>query len=267
MLRQPAVAGQFYPAEGPLLKQQVSGYLEQGSNKRPAVGVVSPHAGYIYSGSVAGQVFSQLEIPRQVILLGPNHHGLGHRGAVWSHGAWLSPLGEVPVARSLAEELLASCPQLAEDHLAHRHEHSLEVQLPFLQLCRPDLEIVPVCLGHLSLTNLIDLGERLGAILKLQGEVPLIVASSDMTHYEPGKVAREKDYLAIERVLAIDPEGLYQTVSHRRISMCGVLPTVVMLAAARLLGATGAELVAYSNSGDVTGDQSEVVGYAGIALR
>jgi AmmeMemoRadiSam system protein B len=227
---------------------------------------MSPHAGYIYSGGVAGKTFASVSIPDQVVILGPNHHGRGHVAAVYANGAWETPLGQTSVASGLARRILGECTMTAEDHVAHRFEHSLEVQLPFLQFRAPRVSIVPVCISRMPLELLLQLGDGLARAIQASDSAPLIVASTDMTHYESGKTARKKDFQALEKVLALDPEGLYEVVQGERISMCGVLPTVVMLRAALALGAREAELIAYSNSGDVTGDQSEVVGYAGVRI-
>jgi AmmeMemoRadiSam system protein B len=265
MDRSPAVSGQFYPARPVELRRQVIGFLAA-AQTRAALGVIAPHAGYIYSGAIAGEVYCRVRVPGRVIILGPNHHGRGHPAAVYPEGNWITPLGEVPVDAAFAARLLAACPVTGADTAAHRMEHSLEVQLPFLQLCRPGLQIVPLCLSHLPLAQLLELGAGLGRLIQAENDPTLIVASSDMTHYEPGPVARDKDRQALDRVTALDPSGLYHTVREGGITMCGVLPTVVMLAAARQLGASSAELIRYGNSGDVTGDQQEVVGYAGVAV-
>jgi AmmeMemoRadiSam system protein B len=264
MTRAPAVAGQFYPGRKDALEEMLLQMMPEEESRKPVIGIMSPHAGYVYSGAVAGETISGIVVPEQVIILGPNHHGHGHPAAVYARGAWETPLGEVPIAEDLARLILQECPFAAEDMLAHRYEHSLEVQIPFLQKVSPRLSIVPICLGHLPLNVLLGLGDGLARSISANRVRPLIVASTDMTHYEPGKTAREKDFLALEKVLALDPSGLYQVVQQKRISMCGVLPVVVMLQAALGLGATESELVDYRNSGDVTGDQSEVVGYAGV---
>lgn len=266
MKRTPAVAGQFYPGQKSALKQLVAQMMPKQEKAEPAIAVMSPHAGYIYSGAVAGKTFSRVAIPETAVILGPNHHGQGHPAAVYARGSWLTPLGEVPIDEELANLILREVPLTGEDQLAHRFEHSLEVQVPFLQAAVPGLSIVPLCLGRLSLDQLLELGVGLGRALVATEPRPLLVASSDMTHYEPGPVARKQDLQALDRVLHLDPVGLYRVVSEQRISMCGVLPVVVMLRAAKALGATRAELVDYCNSGDITGDQSSVVGYAGVAF-
>lgn len=266
MLRSAVVAGQFYPGQKQSLFQTVDSLISSTATEKPAIALMSPHAGYIYSGGVAGQTFSGVKIPDDVIILGPNHHGRGHMAAVFASGAWETPLGQTKISADLAKRILSECPMTAEDLVAHRYEHSLEVQLPFLQFRAPHSSIVPICISHMPLETLLQLGDGLArAILSSRGK-PLIVASTDMTHYESGNVARKKDCLALEKVLALDPEGLYEVVQEHQISMCGVMPTVVMLQAALALGAENAELIAYSNSGDVTGDQSEVVGYAGVRI-
>jgi AmmeMemoRadiSam system protein B len=266
MLRSPAVAGQFYPDRPDVLDQALTRLIPTVVEKRTAIGMISPHAGYVYSGKVAGKSFARLRIPPEVVILGPNHHGVGQPIAVYHRGGWQTPLGPVPIAETLADAILAACPDAAADTSAHRAEHSLEVQVPFLQKLAAPVSIVPICLGRVPLDQLLTLGDGLATVLAGREPRPLIVASSDMTHYESGEEARRKDGLALERVLALDPEGLYRTVRDHRISMCGVLPAVVMLRAALALGATAAELVAYANSGEVTGDQRQVVGYAGVIV-
>ena len=267
MLRAPAVAGQFYPGTHAQLAGQVAAFLETQVEPQPALVAVSPHAGYVYSGAVAGKVFSRVVVPPKVVLLGPNHRGLGAPVALMSQGAWQTPLGEVPLDAELGGELLEQSRLVREDHVAHQYEHSLEVQVPFLQARQPDLRLTPLCLSGLSLEQCQELGRDLAAVIQRAGEPVLMVASTDMTHYESAEQARDKDSRAIERIQALDPQGLYQTVLGQGISMCGVIPTTVCLAAALRLGAGQAELVAYTNSGEATGDMEQVVGYAGLIIR
>jgi len=266
MLRSAVVAGQFYPGRKEVLLEAVESLVGPVVQEQPAIALMSPHAGYIYSGKVAGRTFSGVKIPDEVVILGPNHHGRGHMAAVYASGAWETPLGQTMIASDFARRILDECPMTAEDSVAHRFEHSLEVQLPFLQFRAPHARIVPVCIGHMSLNLLLQIGDGLARAAASCRLAPLLVASTDMTHYESGSTARDKDFLALDEVLALDPKGLYQVVRDQGITMCGVLPTVVMLQAAIGLGAKEAELIAYSNSGDVTGDQSEVVGYAGVRI-
>lgn len=266
MLRSAVVAGQFYPGRKQELQKTVASLMPSTVSVQPAIALMSPHAGYVYSGGIAGRTFSGVKIPEEVIILGPNHQGRGHRAAVYTSGAWETPLGLSKISDELAAKILAECPMTADDSVAHSYEHSLEVQLPFLQVRESQVRIVPICISHMPLDMLLQLGDGLARATSSRSSAPLLVASTDMTHYESGESARKKDFLALEKVLALDPKGLYEVVQEHRISMCGVLPTVVMLQAALALGADRAELIAYSNSGDVTGDQSEVVGYAGVRI-
>lgn len=230
----------------------------------PALGVVAPHAGYVYSGAIAGAVYARVVVPPRVVVLGPNHTGLGRPAALWpAGGGWRTPLGTVPVCGPLTEAL-AACPLVELDRAAHLREHSLEVQVPFLETARPGVEIAALCLGPLDVDECAEVGRTVAAAARAHGA--LIVASSDMSHYIPAAKARVKDQLAIDRILALDPEGLHRTVRREGITMCGVIPATVMLFAARELGATRAELVRYASSGDVTGDTRQVVGYAGLVI-
>jgi AmmeMemoRadiSam system protein B len=263
MDREPAVAGRFYTDDPAALAGQVDRFLAAAGPRVRARGLVAPHAGYVYSGAVAGAVYARVEVPARAIVLGPNHTGLGRAAALWPDGRWRLPTGAVPVDAKLTAAL-ASSPLVEEDREAHLLEHSLEVQVPFLARARPDVEIAALCLGPLSYEQCVELGEHVARAAAEAGA--LVVASSDMTHYEPAERAREKDHRAIARLLALDPHGLYDTVRRERITMCGVVPATVMLVAAKALGATRAELVRYANSGDVNGDTRQVVGYAGVLI-
>lgn len=265
-IRPPAVAGLFYASHRETLEGDVRRFLGVPVPEQSAVGAIVPHAGYVYSGPVAGAVYARLVIPRTVIILCPNHTGLGGPAALDPSQAWRTPLGDVPLARRLAERLLVLAPGLEEDGEAHRREHSLEVQLPFLQVRRADVEIVPICLGRASLPLCREVGEALAALVREEKEPLLILASSDMNHYESRAVGRAKDDLALARIEALDAEGLFQTVLARSITMCGFLPATALLFAARSLGASRAEVAARRDSGDETGDDSSVVGYAGVVI-
>lgn len=266
MTRRPAVAGQFYPGDAGELRAFLEGAVPRDAEPEAALGVVAPHAGYVYSGGVAGRVFGRVRVPDACVLLGPNHTGLGTRASIVSRGSWLTPLGVAPIHEPLADALKAACPLLEEDAVAHAHEHSLEVEVPFLQYRNPSVRIVPVAFLLRSQAEVEEAGEGIASVLASWPEPVLLVASSDMTHYEPDRRAREKDAVAIERVLALDPAGLLDTVKRDRISMCGVIPTAVLLVAARRLGATRGELVAYATSGEASGDFDRVVGYAGMRI-
>jgi len=267
MVREPAVAGMFYPGSAHSLERELARHLREDTVHHELLGCIAPHAGYVYSGPVAGKLYGHLRIPGRVIVLGPNHTGLGARVAVAPHSAWRTPLGPEPLDRDLARLLLEEYPAASTDGVAHGREHSLEVQIPFIQRRRPDAVVLPVVLQHLELSECLELGAALARAIRRSGETVGIVASSDMTHYEPEPVARERDRLAIEAALSLDPAALYDTVHRNRISMCGVVPATVMLEAVRHLGLTGGHLVDYATSGDTSGDRSSVVGYAGLCFH
>jgi AmmeMemoRadiSam system protein B len=222
----------------------------------------------MYSGGVAGAVFSQIQIPEAVVILGPNHRGIGASIALAASGTWDMPQGPVRVNEDLAYSILnAPVPhQIQDDPDAHAMEHSIEVQVPFLQVLRPEVTIVPIALSHVSYTACEEAGEALAQGVRNYGKEVLLIASTDMTHYESQEAARAKDKLAIDRILDLDPKGLYETVAQHRISMCGVVATTTVLITSKVLGATTTELVQYATSGDVTGDYAQVVGYAGFVV-
>ena len=268
-VREAAVAGQFYPESRTELLREVQGYLSKAGDGRrvKALGIIAPHAGYMYSGAVAGAVYAHVEIPRRVIVLCPNHTGLGEPLSIMSTGSFRTPLGDAQIDSALAESLKAGFPLLREDAAAQIREHAVEVQLPFLQAVRDDLVFVPITVGTGQFEVLTALGVVMAKVIAECGEPVLMVASSDMNHYEDDSETRVKDALAIEQVLTLQPKGLFQTVLGQQISMCGYGPAVAMLTAALRLGASSAELVKYATSGDVSGDREHVVGYAGIAVR
>jgi len=268
MIRKAAVAGQFYPANPETLKTDLAA-LTQGDSpaeKRRGVAIMVPHAGYIYSGRVAGKTYASVRLPGRAVILCPNHTGLGEAIAVDEEGHWETPIGRVPVDASLARAVLAACPDARADRLAHDREHSLEVQLPFLQYLAGEVTLVPICVGTLSLRTLLGLGRAVATAVEQDGGDILLIISSDMSHYVPAEIARTQDHKAIDRIVALDPEGLHRVVRQENISMCGVAPAVAGLEAARRLGAVEARLVAYGHSGETTGDLRSVVGYAGVAV-
>ncbi len=268
MVRPPAVAGMFYEARAERLEQDVRSHLRAGGNAspNPAFGVIVPHAGYVYSGPVAGAVYARVSIPSTAVILCPNHTGRGAPASLEPSQAWRTPLGDVKVNRRLAERLRELAPSLEWDSTAHAREHSLEVQLPFLQVLRRDVELVAVCLGAQDLDLCREVGEALAAICSEEPQPPLLLASSDMNHYESRQIGRRKDEQALARIEALDPEGLFTTVVAEGISMCGFLPATALLFAARTAGISKARVVARRDSGDETGDTSSVVGYAGVIL-
>ena len=266
MFRQPAVAGQFYTADGRRLQQELHTLCPVSPKPQRVLGIVAPHAGYVYSGAVAGAVYGSIQVPATVVVLGPNHHGVGARAALFPAGTWQSPLGDVPVAERLAELVAKHAPLVEIDSTAHHYEHSLEVQVPFLQYRRPDVAIVPICLGFGDPERCRELGEGLARAITEFGDDVLIVASSDMSHYEPDDITRQKDRLAIDQMVAMDPVGLLRVCREQRITMCGAVPAAVLLFAAAAMGAATVRLVRYATSGEVNGDLSRVVGYAALTV-
>jgi MEMO1 family protein len=266
MIRPPAVAGRFYPSDPQELTRQIQEYSSGATEKTHALGCVVPHAGYAYSARVAGAVYAAIEIPAQWILLGPRHFPQGQPMAILSEGSFETPLGQAQIDSELAAELARACPLLREDEVAHGREHSLEVQLPFLQTLAANFRFVPVVLATDRYGAMEELGGAVAQVVKAQREPVLVIASSDMNHYESEAITQAKDERAIARILALDPRGLYDTVRSEGITMCGYAATVAMLVAVRELGAKGATLVRHATSGEVTGDLDEVVGYAGIRI-
>lgn len=267
MKRRPAVAGQFYSSSSEVLTRDVSQFTETGLKKERALGIVSPHAGLIYSGGVAGAVYSRIEFPQTFIILGPNHTGIGMPVSIMSSGEWVMPTGSVQIDTEIAEALRSREKSLSEDSTAHSMEHSLEVQLPFILQFSRDVRIVPIVMMTGSLEVCRSLGEAIGDVIENAAESITIIASSDMSHYISDTLARKKDKEAISRILDVDPEGLYETVMRQGITMCGVIPVTTMLFAAVKLGAKKASLIKYMTSGEVSGDYDHVVGYAGVIIH
>lgn len=265
--RHPAVAGRFYPRDPVELRAEVQSYISPAQKTVAALGCVVPHAGFVYSGPVAGAVYARMDPPLRCILMCPNHTGMGHPLAIMSEGAWETPLGQVPIDSALAAALKQRFPLLGEDAEAHRAEHAAEVQLPFLLTINPGCKFVPIAVGTSRYEVLEALGVAIAQAVQAVGERVLLIASSDMNHYENDTITRVKDQKAIERILVMDARGLFDVVMQEEISMCGFGPTVAMLTAARRLGATRTELVRYATSGDVSGDRDRVVGYAGIIVQ
>lgn len=268
-LRSPAVAGRFYPGDDESLRltiQDLSNGLSKDSPKKNVLAAISPHAGYVYSGGVAAETLEQIEIPETVVLLGPSHTGKGAPIAL-STATWQMPMGDVPVNQNFAQDLISQSDLIVEDELAHKYEHSLEVQIPFLQMAQPKLSIVPICISHLSYQILNEVGLALAEVIKKNNtEKILIVASTDMTHYEPRETAEKKDHYVLEKLINMDPAIVYQSVTENNISMCGIMPVTVALVAALELGATKTELIRYTDSGEISGDTTQVVGYAGLLI-
>ena len=268
MLRYPAVSGRFYPSNPDELTLAVRrfAFAEPGVRKHRARACLVPHAGYIYSGHVAGAVYARMELPTKVLILGVRHFPRGKPRAILSSGAWRTPLGDAPIDSGLAATLSAACPLLQEDMEAHRAEHSLEVQLPFLQVLAPGFTFVPVALGTLHFDDLIAVGEGIARVLSSAPEEILLLTTSDLNHYEDDETTRRKDRKAIDQLLALDARGLFDVCLNEEISMCGLGPAVAMITALRTLGSASAELVRYATSADVAGDRDAVVGYPGMVF-
>jgi len=267
MIRKPAVSGRFYPANPDELQNALNGFFEPVETRSKVRGLVVPHAGYMYSGHVAGAVYSRIELPLRVIVLCPNHTGFGVPLSIMRSGAWQTPLGEIQIDEELCAELMKSDPHLQHDIEAHRFEHALEVQLPFIQhRWGQSVRFVPITLGTSNFDTLQELGRALAKVIQTFAPEALIIASSDMNHYESDAITRVKDRKAIDQILALNPAGLYDVVRREHISMCGYGPAISMLTAAKLVGASKAELVRYATSGDVSLDFDHVVGYAGITV-
>ena len=267
MIRKAAVAGSFYPRDPRELKEWLDRLLLPGRKKDRAFAVVSPHAGYQYSGGVAGAVFSSVELPNAFIIMAPSHRPIRSLFAIMTEGQWETPLGDFAVDTELAELLAEGSDLVRIDPSAHEAEHSLEVQLPFIQASRPAPTMVPVAISHLArLEQIVELGQAAAAAVRRVGRDVLLLASTDMSHYISAEEARLKDFLAIQKILDVDAQGLFETVRSEEITMCGFQPTAAVLAAAKELGATRGELVMYATSGDRTGDHDAVVGYAGLKI-
>jgi MEMO1 family protein len=269
VLRLPAVAGRFYPSDPSELTALIRQYAktQPGAAGLKVKACLVPHAGYMFSGHVAGAVYAKIALPRNIIILGVRHFPRGKSAAILSEGAWRTPLGDAPIDEKLAQSIREACPLLAEDDVAHSGEHSLEVQVPFLQVLVPDFSFVPIALGTIRFEELVSVGEGLGRVLASATEEVLLLTTSDLNHYEDDATTRAKDAKALDRLVSLDARGLYDVCRDEEISMCGLGPAVAMLTALEALGATQADLIRYATSGDITADRSSVVGYAGIIFQ
>ncbi len=266
MIRESAVAGQFYPDDPDELRETIASYVRKPGELLDARAVVVPHAGYVYSGAVAGEAFSSVRLPRRFILLGPNHSGRGAFLSLAPGGTWHTPLGAATIDEEMNRRLISEFPDLEEDAAAHRYEHCLEVQIPFLQTLQPEFAFCAICIRQMDFATLEALGHAMARAIESAQEPVLLVASSDMTHYESGEDAARQDKFAIDRILAVDPAGLYRIVMDKEITMCGFAAAVAVLTACRDAGASTGHLIRYTNSGETSGDYNRVVAYAGIAI-
>jgi len=278
-VRHPCQAGAFYAGTAESLKRQIENCFlhELGPGKIPEVvktgpgqviGLVCPHAGYMFSGPVAAHAYYRLALdgkPDVAVLFGPNHAGYGSALAVMNEGFWRTPLGDVEVEGESATRIAHESRIVDVDDSAHRFEHSIEVQLPFLQyLYGSDFKIVPICFLMQDLSSAREVGQAVAKVLA--GKNAVIIASSDMTHYEPQESAKKKDEMALETVKAMDEAKFYSVIEAHRISACGYGPIAALITASKILGAKEAKLLCYKTSGDVIGDYSSVVGYAAVCF-
>lgn len=272
MIRSPAVAGAFYYYDKNMLKEQIEECINPKAKKEEACGVVVPHAGYMYSGKVAGAVYSSIEMPDSFVILGPNHTGFGKDFSMVISGVWRMPFGDVKVDSDLAENILKNSKVLEIDEMAHRNEHSIEVQLPFMQYFSDRFQIVPIAVRHYPPTDsfleaCVDAGNAIAEAIKKTNEKVVVVASTDFTHYESQETAEKNDKKALDAILALDAKRLFQEIKERDISMCGYGPVAVTITACKKLGCSKTKLVRYMTSGDVTGDYNQVVGYGGVSVK
>ncbi|MBI4708550.1 MAG: AmmeMemoRadiSam system protein B [Candidatus Omnitrophica bacterium] len=267
-IRTPVVAGQFYPASAQSLKEDIASLIDNKAEKKDCLACMLPHAGYVYSGKVAAETVSHVRIKDNVLLLGPNHTGRGADFSIMTKGSWQTPLGKVEINSTLAQDILQSSKHLKSDSVAHAQEHSLEVELPFLQYFKTDFKIIPIAFMSQDIAALKETGREIADVILRKNikKETLIIASSDMTHYEPQNIAQKKDQQAIQAIIELNEDKLVEKVGEFEISMCGIYPAIVMLSAVRALGAKNAKLIKYQTSADATGDKNSVVGYAGIII-
>jgi MEMO1 family protein len=267
MNREPTVAGYFYPGTKTELKATLAKYIDKKAPKEDVVGLLMPHAGYQYSGAVAGTAISRVKFKDTFIIVGPSHSGLGKPFSVWPEGTWRTPLGDVQVDSVLARKIIELSEFAEEDYLTHQDEHAVEVQLPFLQFIKPDVRIVPIILAPAELAVYREIGHAIARALKETGHEAVILASGDMSHYQAAALAKEKDMQAVESMLALNEEELTRRYNRLHITMCAHGPVATLITAVKELGAKSAELVKYQSSGDATGDYDQVVAYAGVIFK
>jgi MEMO1 family protein len=268
-IRPPAVAGMFYEGSPDRLRRQVDECFAANPpapSRQKFLGAVVPHAGLMYSGHVAAAFYAAADLPKRFIILCPNHTGAGHQAAINREGAWRTPLGDAPIDTPLADALMSRNALLRVDSQAHAREHSLEVQLPFLQRLLPQFTFVPICLATHRLELTEEIGNAIAEVVKAERDAVGILASSDLNHYEDQQTTIRKDNLAIAEVVAMTPSELWRVVDEFDVSMCGFIPTTAMLFAVNRLGASKAQLLKHATSGDVNGDYRRVVGYASILI-
>jgi AmmeMemoRadiSam system protein B len=265
--RKPSVAGYFYPSDPGALRDALEDMVDPQAEKKMAIAVISPHAGYVYSGKVTGSVLSSVVLPENFIIMGPNHQDVSIGISIMRQGIWETPLGDAEVNASLASLIMEQSETVKDNAKSHSQEHSLEVQVPFIQYLKKNISFVPISIAHfVTYEDLAELGKALGEAIRQYDQEVLIISSTDMSHYVSQEMAKKKDFMAIEKILDLDAHGLYEVVKKENISMCGFQPTTAAIVAAKELNAKKAELIRYQTSGDVSGDYLRVVGYAGIRI-
>lgn len=265
--RKPVVAGFFYPDSEKLVEKQLTKFLSSDKKFKNAYGVVVPHAGWACSGGAAGEVFSSLEPYDTYIIIGPNHNGIGAGISIMTEGEWILPNGSIEIDSELSKEILNNSDALENDPSSHSKEHSIEVQLPFIIKQNPGAKFVPISMFNYSLNSINNLADAIVQALANRKEKTLIIASSDMSHYETAEFARDQDFKAINKMLELNTKGLNEIVNNEQITMCGLGPVSVVMEVTKKSGAKKGELIIYTNSGETCAPGSpEVVGYAGIVF-
>jgi AmmeMemoRadiSam system protein B len=266
MVRKPVVSGKFYPASAQELKKLLKGFVPEETKKMLARAVILPHAGYIYSGKVAAVTVNKILKQKRVIILGPKHTDEGLDYALWPKGAWDTPLGEVKIDEELAEKILAKGNYIKADYLAHGLEHSIEVELPFLLHFFGEFKFIPIACQVAEVSVYQQVATQIYEGIKLLKDEILLVASTDMTHYEPDATARKKDRAALEYIVNLDEEGLLNKVLKENITMCGVAPVAILISLVKQLGVKKTQVALYETSANASGDYNSVVGYAGVII-
>ncbi len=265
MIREPVVSGKFYPSQPDILKTSISSFIRE-PEKQNVKGIVVPHAGYTFSGGVAGEVYSRVNLSDTVLIIGPNHQGIGAFFSLSGAEAWNTPLGEVEVDDKLLNEILKFTPFVKVDETSHMYEHSIEVQLPFLKYLKDDIKIVPLSVLGYSYDEVMAVSKGLLKAIENFKEPVLVIASSDFSHYVPHDFAKKEDRFVIDKIVKLDSKGVWDTVRERHISMCGYVPVIMMIEISKGLGAKEGKLLKYRTSGEITGDYESVVGYGGIIV-
>ena len=267
MLRKPVVNGQFYPADKKKLTAAIGALIPQAASKISAKGLILPHAGYAYSGAVAAATVAKVLPKKRLIILGNNHSGLGTSFALWSEGEWETPFGSIKIDEKLAKTILERSDLIKSDCLAHVAEHSIEVQLPIVSYCFGEFQFVPIACRISSLEIYREVAEQLfEAVKNIKNEI-LMIATSDLTHYEPDSAARRKDSMLIESIINLDEGDMLKKIKKEDISACGEAPVAILISCLKKMGAKKSQVIRYQTSADTSGDATSVVGYAGIVIN